>query len=92
MAHLASGEGISFLRLNTVSPKSSAPSQTFIFSSKIPKHIIPSVQTSVDTHAFSVTGDDIFYIKYNEIIHDETIGITSGPASTLPTNKAPPEY
>lgn len=91
MVHLAGGEGISFLRLNTVSPKSSAPSQTFIFSSKIPKHIIPSVKTSVDTHTFSVAGNDIFYIKYIEIIRDEDTGIISEPSLTQPTNKAPPE-
>ncbi|MDP3682995.1 MAG: hypothetical protein Q8S01_03595 [Ignavibacteria bacterium] len=91
MVHLASGEGISFLRLNTVSPKRSVPSQTFICPSKIPKHIIPSVQTSVDTHTFSVSGNDIFYKKYIEIILDESIGITPAPSLTQPTNKAPPE-
>jgi len=91
MVHLASGEGISFLRLNSVSPKSSVPSQTFIFSSKIPKHIIPSVQTNIETPIFSVSGKDIFYKKYIEIIHDETIGIIFGPTLRQPTNKAPPE-
>lgn len=91
MLHLAGGEGISFLRLNTVSPKSSAPSQTFIFSSKIPKHIIPAVQTNLDTPIFSTVANDILYNEYVEIILDESVGITSEPSLTEPTNKAPPE-
>lgn len=91
MVHLASGEGVSFLRFNTVSPKRSAPSQTFIFSSKIPKHIIPSLQTNLDTPIFSVTGNDILYKKYVAIILDELVGNTSEPSLTHPTNKAPPE-
>ncbi|MDP1995163.1 MAG: hypothetical protein Q8K40_07955 [Ignavibacteria bacterium] len=91
MVHLAGGEGISFFRLNTVSPKSPTPTQTFIFSSKIPKHIIPSVQTNIDTPIFSDVGNDILYKKYVEIILDESAGMTSGPSLTRPTNKAPPE-
>ncbi|MCK9426548.1 MAG: hypothetical protein M0Q21_10960 [Ignavibacteriaceae bacterium] len=90
MLHFASQEKTSLVCKNSVSTKNPAPAQSFINNSKIPKHIIPSVQTSVDTHTFSVTGNDIFYKKYIEIIYDETIGIISGPSLTQPSNKAPP--
>lgn len=91
MVHLANGGAVSFFRLNTVSPKSSAPSQTFIFSSKIPKHIIPSLQTNVDVPLFFVTGNDPLYKKYVATLLDEVVGKKSGPSLTKPANKAPPE-
>ncbi len=92
MAHLVSGGEISFLRFNTVSPKSSAPSQTFIFSSKIPKHIVPSLQTNVEVPLFFVTGNDPLYKKYVATLLDEIVVIKSGPALTKPANKAPPKF
>lgn len=91
MAHLVSGGEISFLRLNSVSSKSSVPSQTIIFSSKIPKHIIPSLQTNVEVPLFFVTGSDPLYKKYVATLFDETVCKISKPSLTKPANKAPPE-
>jgi hypothetical protein len=90
MLYLASQGKTFLLCQNSVSTKNSSPAQSFIFTSKIPKHIIPSVQTTIDTHTCNSAGNDISYKEFSEIIPDAKTENCFEPSITQPFNKAPP--
>lgn len=91
MLYLASQGKTFLLCQNSVSTKNSSPAQSFIFNSKIPKHIIPTAQSNVDTHTYTTVQECIDGYELVDVIQTNNSCNHVNPSLAKPTNKAPPE-
>jgi hypothetical protein len=91
MLHLASQEKTFLLCQNSISTKTSSPVQSFIYTSRLPKHIVSSAQSSTDTNAHPIIEDSRSDYELIEIIRNKEICYHVNPSLTKPSNKAPPK-
>ena len=90
MLHFASQEKTSLLCKNSVSTKNSPPAQSFINNSKIPKHIVPSAQSSIDIHTYPTVKEGESDYELVDIVQRNDFFSHINPSLTKPSNKAPP--
>ncbi len=87
---MAGGTGIGTSSIVSFKPRGLDPKAHYFTSAKIPKHITPVSQTTIDIHDVWEIVDINNVPGFVEIVISEPTGIYSAPSVLLPTNKAPP--
>jgi len=87
---MAGGTGIGTASTVSFKPRGLDPKTHYFTSAKIPKHISPVSQSTIDIHDVWEIIDINNVAGFEEIVISEPTGNYSAPSVLLPTNKAPP--